>query len=164
MADSGRFRPGPRPHEVIGRVLVVVSLVAGVSAMAFALSACSDDDGSGRSAATSTSVAPPPTSARRTGVTHDFVIPAGTAARLRRGEDPGVIPRRLDVRVGDRIRVRNDDTEIARLGIFDVSPGETATMNFLEETVLTGAIFGDESGGCGTPPPESKKFIINVRP
>lgn len=156
-------RPDSRRHTVVGR-FVAASFAVATLVMGVAVSACSDGNSGGKAAATSTSVARPSTTLARAGVTHDFVIPAGTAARIRRGEDPGVIPRRLDVRIGDRIRVRNDDTEVARLGIFDVSPGETATMNFLEETVLTGVIFGDESGGCGTPPPESKKFIINVRP
>lgn len=98
------------------------------------------------------------------GVTHEFVVPEGTTARSRMGEKVDVIPQRIDIEVGDRIRVRNDDTETAMLGLFDVRPGDTVTMSFNEVNVLTGTIFGDEPAGCGTPPPKEKQFTINVRP
>lgn len=100
-------------------------------------------------------------------VTHDFVIPAGTAQRIAdgvEGEDLGIIPAELKVRVGDRIRVRNDDTELMRLGIFDVRPGETVTMNFNTPGKLEGVIFADQAGGCGVPPGEDESFIIDVKP
>ncbi|MGB3412161.1 MAG: hypothetical protein WBA45_13305 [Microthrixaceae bacterium] len=100
-------------------------------------------------------------------VTHDFVIPAGTAQRIAEGvegEDLGIIPAELKVRVGDRIRVRNDDSELMRLGIFDVRPGETVTMNFNTPGKLEGVIFADQAGGCGVPPGEDESFIIDVKP
>ncbi len=135
------------------------------------LSSCATDPDAGRSAATQPERPTPAqgsaassTSTARKSVTHDFVIPEGTGAIVDRGEDPGVIPKRLDVHVGDRIRVRNDDTEMARLGIFDVGPGETMTMTFNEVNVLSGILFAKGAEGCGSPPPKNKKFIINVRP
>ena len=99
----------------------------------------------------------------REGVTHEFVIPEGTAARLERGEYVDAIPRSLEVRVGDRISVRNDDSELARLGIFDVWPGETISMAFNTPGQLEGIIFSDDSGGCGVPPPDVETFVIDVR-
>ena len=73
-----------------------------------------------------TTAAPEPveTTAPRESVTHDFVVPEGTAERLAWGYEVEIVPQPLEVRVGDRIRVRNDDSEFARLGIFDVRPGE----------------------------------------
>lgn len=160
MARTSRF--GKR----IKRAVTVPVLVLAGMGVAVGLSACSDSSGpSDRSDSTrSTTVAQTSTTTQRRGVTHDFVIPSGTAKRVANKEETGIFPRRLDVHIGDRIRVRNDDTEIARLGIFDVGPGETMTMTFREVGVLTGVIFGDDAGGCGSPPPEEKKFIINVRP
>jgi hypothetical protein len=133
-----------------------------------ALSSCATDSDADRSTTTQEATAPgaatASTTETRVAVTHDFVIPEGTGAIVDRGDDPGVIPKRLDVRVGDRIRVRNDDTEMARLGIFDVGPGETMTMTFNEVSVLSGIMFAKGAEGCGSPPPENKQFIINVRP
>lgn len=112
-------------RTTVTRVLLAPALMLAGLGGAMALTSCSSDSATDRSADTSqTTVAASPTT-QREGVTHGFVIPEGTAAIVKRGGDPGIIPSRLDVHVGDRIRVRNDDTEIARLGVFDVGPGET---------------------------------------
>lgn len=100
----------------------------------------------------------------REAVTHDFVVPAGTAERIANDEEVEVVPDRLEVHVGDRIRVRNDDTELARLGIFDVGAGETITMNFNTPGELQGIVYADASGGCGQPPPDAQTFTIVVLP
>lgn len=146
------------------RVLVAAVLTAALAVAA----SCANDSTQEDSAATSTSVAvtivDDDDAAEADGVTHEFVVPAGTTERVRMGEKVDVIPRQIDISVGDRIRVRNEDSETAMLGLFDVRPDETVTMNFNEVNVLTGTIFGDEPAGCGTPPPKSKQFIINVRP
>ena len=139
----------------------VRSFVA-VCGLVVAFAGCGSTTGTSATDA-STTVAAASTTAR-TPVTHEFVIPEGTDACVRRGEDPEVFPKRLDVHVGDRLVVRNDDTAIARLGIFDVGPGETMAMTFNQVTVLTGVMFATDAGGCGTPPTEDEKFVINVRP
>lgn len=105
-----------------------------------------------------------PTSVAREPVTHDFVIPAGTGTKIALRQDVDVLPEWLDVHVGDMIRVRNDDDELIRLGIFDVRPGETITMNFNVVGRSTNVVYSDQSGGCGVPPPNAKKFTINVQP
>lgn len=97
-------------------------------------------------------------------VTHEFVVPAGTAERLARGEDVGIIPKRIKVRLGDRIKVRNEDSQWARLGLFDVAPGETVSMAFNTPGEVEGVIFSDESAGCGAVPTDADTFIVEVRP
>ncbi len=150
-----------RPRRVptpLRRRVVAPLLVAGL-VFGGALVGCSESS-TPESAPTSTAPAAP----AREAVVHDFVIPEGTAALIASGGTPDVIPARLDVHVGDSIRVRNDDTEVARLGIFDVGPGETMSMNFTEERVLSGVLFAKDPGGCGSPPAADETFIINVRP
>ena len=127
-----------------------------------ALTSCAADDRS-TDGASETSM-PAKTTVARKSVTYDFVVPAGTYEKIKKGEDPGLFPRQLDVHVGDKIRVRNDDTKLVRLGLFDVAPGETVTMNFNKPGVRTGSIMSDDSGGCGSPPPDDKVFRINVKP
>lgn len=148
---------GSPPRVVQG---TVIALLIGVAAL---LSGCASGGDAKSDDTTKRAGDPTTTVQKRKAITHKFVIPAGTAEQVKDGVDPKIIPRRLDVHVGDRIQIRNDDSEIARLGIFDVGPGETMSMTFNEVSVLTGSIFGD-GGGCGSPPPENKKFIINVRP
>lgn len=106
---------------------------------------------------------PVETTALRESVVHEFVIPDGTAVLLAEGQDVDIIPQTLKVQVGDKIKVRNEDSEFARLGIFDVRPGETVTMAFNTPGEMEGIIFSDDSGGCGVPPPGVKTFTIDVR-
>lgn len=139
--------------------------VAGLAGTTLLVGCGSGDGGNGAAPTTAAPTsAEAPTTTQRESVTHEFVIPEGTAEIVKAGGDPGIIPKQLDVRVGDKIQVRNDDTEIARLGIFDVGAGETMTMTFNQVNVLNGVIFAEDAGGCGSPPPKSKQFIINVRP
>lgn len=160
MSAPTTSSPGGLKKLVVAPILVLAAL-----GFATAMSSCTSDSDTDRSAgslATRTTATAPPT--QRAGETHDFVIPEGTSKIVEKGDDPGIIPKQLDVHVGDQIRVRNDDIEIARLGIFDVGAGETMTMTFNEVNVLSGIIFAQGAEGCGAPTPEKKKFIINVRP
>jgi len=70
---------------------------------------------------------------------HDFVIPAGTSDRLLRHEKVDILPRRLDVTVGETIRIRNQDTRGQLVGIFYVGAGETVRMRFTSPGELSGA-------------------------
>jgi hypothetical protein len=139
-----------------GTRLAAITVVLG-TAVAPALSC-----GEQQTAPTTTQPEPVETTVPRESIVHEFVIPAGTAELLAVGEDVEIIPRTLEVRVGDKIRVRNDDTEFARLGIFDVRPGETVSMAFNTPGPLEGIVFSDESGGCGVPPPDVETFVIDV--
>lgn len=129
------------------------------------ISGCgTDDDGSTAPSTSTTDTTVVESTVPRESVTHDFVVPAGTADRIARDEEVEVVPDVLEVHVGDRIRVRNDDRELARLGIFDVGAGETISMNFNTPGELQGLIYADASGGCGVPPPDAQTFTIIVLP
>jgi len=86
-------------------------------------------------------------------VTHSFVVPAGTAMRIEQGLHVNVVPDRLEVRVGDTIRIRNEDNVAAEVGIFNVAPGVTVTMRFTEAGRLAGYCSVDPSG----------QFVIEVQ-
>ncbi len=86
-------------------------------------------------------------------VDHDYVIPFGTNNRIAGGEDVTIVPKVLNVQVGDRIRIENQDDYGAQVGIFNVGAGETVTMKFTTPGQLEGA--------CDVHP--SGTFTINVR-
>ena len=69
-----------------------------------------------------------------------YVIPAGTADRITAGETVEILPAQLVVRVGEVIRVVNEDDAGHFVGIFYVGAGETVTQRF--------ASSGDFSGFC----------------
>lgn len=71
-------------------------------------------------------------------VEHDYVIVPGTAERLARGERVDVVPRVIEARVGDVIRVRNDDVDAAFVGPFFVEAGETVAQRATSPGVLEG--------------------------
>ncbi|MFZ4519138.1 MAG: cupredoxin domain-containing protein [Microthrixaceae bacterium] len=79
-------------------------------------------------------------------VTHEYVIPFGTAQRLEGGEKITIVPQTLNVKVGDSIRIRNDDAYGSQVGIFHVGAGETVTMKFTKPGTLTGACDVHPSG------------------
>jgi hypothetical protein len=85
-------------------------------------------------------------------VDHDFVIPEGTARRIARGEAIEIVPQHLDVRVGESIRIRNEDTSGATVGIFYVGAGEVVRMAFTTP--------GELKGVCDVHP--SGEFTITV--
>lgn len=157
LDDAGR--PNRLTHTPKRR-LRLATLAAAAGLVLTATTSCASEQAS----PTTTRPAPVETPKPRESVIHDFVIPAGTAARLKADEEVDVIPAAIEVRVGDKIRVRNDDSEFARLGIFDVRAGETVTMTFNTPGKMEGIIFSDETTGCGVPPPDVKTFTIDVRP
>lgn len=85
--------------------------------------------------------------------THEYVIPFGTYNRLQGGERIEIVPRVLKVRVGDVIRIRNEDAFGSQVGIFHVGAGEVVTMEFRTP--------GELRGACDVHP--SGEFIIDVR-
>jgi len=85
-------------------------------------------------------------------VDYDYVIPPGTQDRIRAGDDVEIMPDRLDVTVGETIRIRNDDSEGVVAGIFYVGAGEEVQMRF----TTPGELIGD----CDVS--ASGEFVINV--
>jgi hypothetical protein len=64
------------------------------------------------------------------GVDHAFVVPAGTATTLDAGGSVNILPRDLEVRLGDRIVVANEDTRNHAVGPWTVPAGDTFTFRF----------------------------------
>lgn len=83
---------------------------------------------------------------------HDYVIPRGTAERIAAGEEVAIVPQRLEAKVGETIRIRNDDDAGANVGIFYVGAGETVRMTFTSP--------GELKGTCDVHP--SGEFTIAV--
>jgi hypothetical protein len=82
----------------------------------------------------------------------DIVIPAGTAARLRAGETLTIIPSPLDVKVGQVIRIRNEDIASQDLGPFRVGAGQTLVQRFNSAGTLEGV--------CAIHP--SGRLVVNI--
>ena len=83
---------------------------------------------------------------------YDYTIPFGTGRRLDGGEDVEIVPAVLDVEVGERIRIVNEDVRGAAVGIFWVPAERTVAMEFTTPGTLTGE--------CDVHP--SGSFTINV--
>ncbi|MEO5842342.1 MAG: hypothetical protein ABIQ73_26795 [Acidimicrobiales bacterium] len=66
----------------------------------------------------------------RSGIDHAFVVPAGTGSTLDAGGSVEILPRDLEVRVGDRIVVLNEDTRNHEVGPWTVPAGDTFTFRF----------------------------------
>lgn len=64
------------------------------------------------------------------GVDYEFVIPAGTAERIAAGEEPHIIPHSLDAKVGEVIRIINQDNVGQQVGPFYVGANEELVQKF----------------------------------
>ncbi len=84
---------------------------------------------------------------------YDYVIPNGTAAQIALGRDPGIMPNELDVRVGETIRIVNDDVVSHTVGTFYVLAGTSLVYRFPKE--------GRYEGECSTNPDDL--FVLTVR-
>lgn len=83
---------------------------------------------------------------------YEYRIPRGTSGRIDAGEEVEIVPQELDVKVGERIRVINDDIRGTAVGIFWVPAGRRVAMEFTTTGTLTGE--------CDVHP--SGEFTINV--
>lgn len=81
------------------------------------------------------------------GTEHRFVIPAGTAERIRAGEDVELIPAELDLDVGDSITLVNDDDVQHVTGFLTVRPGETLSYRFTSAATYSGRCTLHPDGG-----------------
>jgi hypothetical protein len=84
---------------------------------------------------------------------HDYLIPLGTGARLDTGERLEIIPADLEVRVGEVLRIVNEDDRGHVIGAFYVAAGETLRQRFASPGVL--------QGDCSVHP--SGSFTLTVR-
>lgn len=126
-------------------------LLAAVAAVPVLVTgACSDDGTETSSAAVPELQVVDPDAAE--GYDYDYVIPFGTGRRLDGGEEVEIVPAELDVKVGERIRIVNEDVRGAAVGIFWVPAERTVAMEFTTPGTLTGE--------CDVHP--SGVFTINV--
>jgi hypothetical protein len=72
------------------------------------------------------------------GVTHRYVIPAGTSARIAAGEQVNVMPTKLVVHVGDTLILRNDDSVTQQMGPLSVNAGSVLKMKFARRGTIEG--------------------------
>jgi len=109
-------------RTVLAVVLAVVA-VAGLAALALA----PRDDG-------------------RTPETIEVVVPEGAGA-LGSGVDTAeLLPRRLEVSVGDRLVIDNRDTNTVTVGPYTVAPGQRLEQTFTREGVIEGVCTLHPSG------------------
>jgi hypothetical protein len=123
-------------------------LVAGVGLVLLALGTgvvvgCADDDAPGVEAA-------------EVGAAADwtFTIPTGAGERIDAGEPLEILPAELEVRVGEVLRIRNEDDRGHVIGPFFVGAGETLTQRF--------ASAGEITGDCSVHP--SGRLVLRVLP
>jgi plastocyanin len=83
---------------------------------------------------------------------HEYVIPMGTGDRVAAGEVVSVLPARIDAKVGQAIRLVNQDKWGFAAGPFYVGANETLTQTFVSE--------GEYEGACTLHP--SGKLVVKV--
>ena len=70
--------------------------------------------------------------------TIEIVVPSGTQAQMNSGEEIVLFPRRLEVAVGDRIIITNDDQASHQVGPYIVGPGQEVVQTFASPGVIEG--------------------------
>ncbi len=86
------------------------------------------------------------------GIVHTYTVPAGTAARIARGEDPQFFPTTLVVGLGDTLEVENQDTVPHTVGPLAARPNETYDFRFTKT--------GEFPGPCTVHPSQQTKIIV----
>ena len=114
-----------------------------VGVLALVAAACG---GGGRDGAL---VVPDPTA---TSADYEYVIPAGTGARFDAGEVVDILPGEMVVKVGEVLRIVNEDDRNHLIGPFFVGAGETLTQRF--------STAGEFTGVCTVHP--SGQFVLEV--
>lgn len=83
---------------------------------------------------------------------YEYLIPDGTWDRTYAGEDVEILPARLEVSVGEVIRIVNEDSHGHFVGIFYVGPGETVTQRFSSP--------GEFKGQCTVHPSGELSLVV----
>jgi hypothetical protein len=84
--------------------------------------------------------------------TFEYVVPYGTSVKIDQGQKVDLMPQHLDVKVGDSIRIKNQDGRDYMIGPFFVTAGQELGMRFSQP--------GQLSGICQMNP--EGEFLINV--
>jgi hypothetical protein len=64
------------------------------------------------------------------GTVVEITVPEGTQARLDRGENVAVMPARIELRVGDVLRITNHDVTAQWVGPYLVSAGQVLEVSY----------------------------------
>ena len=83
---------------------------------------------------------------------YEYTIPLGAGAQIDAGESINIIPAELTVRVGESLRIINDDDRGHVVGVFFVGAGEILSQEFTSTGTL--------SGGCSIHP--SGEFTLQL--
>lgn len=78
--------------------------------------------------------------------TIDIVVPSGTQAQIDAGDEIVLFPRRLEVGVGDRIVITNDDAASHQVGPYVVGPGQQIVQTFSATGIIEGVCTLHPSG------------------
>lgn len=78
--------------------------------------------------------------------TYEYVIPYGTSVTIAAGQSVDIMPTELDARVGESIRVVNNDDADFMVGPFFVKAKSTVGMRFTEPGRLVGTCDMSTSG------------------
>ena len=70
--------------------------------------------------------------------TTEIIVPEGTQTRMDAGEEIVLFPRRLEVGVGDRIVIENDDSSSHQVGPYVVGPGQRIVQTFSATGIIEG--------------------------
>ena len=84
--------------------------------------------------------------------TYEYNVPFGTGNRLDSGEIIDIMPQELSVKVGESIRIVNDDIRDFMIGPFFVMAGQTLAMRFTNPGTIEGVCQINPEG----------KFVITV--
>ncbi|HLU30683.1 MAG TPA: hypothetical protein VK088_02895, partial [Acidimicrobiia bacterium] len=60
----------------------------------------------------------------------EVVVPLGTGERLERGEIVDLMPAELNLKVGDTIRIRNEDVVFQEVGPYFVAAGQEFELTY----------------------------------
>jgi hypothetical protein len=121
------------------RIRLALALLA---ATALALGACGSEDSGPLIVADAGAVA----------ADYEYLIPDGTWERINSGENVEILPARLEVEVGEVIRIVNEDSEGHFVGIFYVGAGETVTQRFSSP--------GEFKGQCTVHPSGELSLVV----
>lgn len=83
---------------------------------------------------------------------YSYLIPDGTFDRIYDGEEVEILPGRLEVKVGEAIRIVNEDDHGHFVGIFYVGPGETVSQRFASP--------GEFQGQCSVHPSGELTLVV----
>jgi len=70
--------------------------------------------------------------------TYEYVVPYGTSVRVDQGQKVDLMPSELEVKVGESLRIKNQDGRDYMVGPFFVAAGRTLSMRFTFPGELSG--------------------------